>query len=75
MIKQEYQMPGRFPLILPAKHRKTIRTTARRKTEAAAFVTGIFLAGMAFGYLFGLWQQIAQKQLQDKYGISLAGDK
>lgn len=37
-----------------------MKTTPTRSTTTGTII-GIFLAGMAFGYIAGLWQQVAQK--------------
>jgi hypothetical protein len=36
-----------------------------RATRRKFFIMG-FLAGLGFGYLFGLWQQLAQRELRNK---------
>ena len=36
-----------------------------RETRRKFFIMGL-LAGLGFGYLFGLWQQLAQRELRNK---------
>ena len=39
-----------------------METKNKMRRITAGTIIGIFFAGMAFGYIAGLWQQIAQKR-------------